>query len=244
MLRIALILAALGAFPAAGLAARRADAPAAPGPVTKVVACDVTGSARTATFFARMDTIAGASKMQIRFQVLERLGRTSSWTKLDLPSLRQWHTSAAGVNRYAWRQTVDGLHVGGAYRAHVTYRWLSASGAVLDTDTRDSSACHGPLPNIVVGDLSQKPGPTADTRTYRVDVSNQGKVAADQVDVQLAVDKAVLDTVTLNELAAGETRSVSFTGPPCSHGVRVTADPDNSIGESFENDNAQRFACP
>ena len=244
MLRIAAILAALAVFPTAGLAAPRADAPVTNGPVAKVVSCDVVSTNRSATFFARMDTIAGASKMAIRFQLLQRLGRSTGFDKINVPALSQWHTSQAGVKRFGWKQTVDNLVQGGAYKARVQYRWLSASGTVISTDQRDTPVCRGPLPNIAIGDLTVKAGPTADTRTYKVGIQNTGKVDADEVDVQMSIDKAVLDTVTLSHLAAGEQRFATFTGPPCRRGVRVKADPGNSIGESIEDDNSELFACP
>jgi CARDB len=243
MLRIATVLAALAAFPAVSSAAHR-DFPATPLPVAKVVSCDVTSSNRAATFYARMDAIGGASKMQIRFQLLERLGRDDSWSKLDVPALRQWHTSQAGVKRFGWKQTVDALRIGGAYKARVQYRWVTTAGTVLDSVSRDTPVCRGPLPNLIVGDLTVKPGPTADTRTYRVDVSNRGKIDADDVGVSLSVDKAILDTVTIGRLPAGETRTVSFNGPPCRRAIRAKADPDNAIGESLEDDNSQLFPCP
>jgi hypothetical protein len=243
MLRIATALAALAAFPAVGWAAQKSDTPATPILVAKVVACAVTSSDRTATFYARMDALPAAVKMQVRFQLLERLGRDDSWDRLDVPALRQWHTSQAGVKRFGWKQTVDALRIGGAYKARVQYRWLSPAGTILDTASRDTPVCRGPLPNLEAGDLSVKPGPTADTRTYRVDVSNRGKIDADDVDVSLSVDKAILDTVTISHLAVGETRTVSFTGPDCRRGVRVKVDPDNSIGESIEDDNSLLFTC-
>jgi len=247
MARIAVILAALTAALGGGVAARAADSPGSgngSGLVAKLVGCDVTSADRSATFYARMDTIAGASKMSIRFQLLERLGRGDGFSKVDLPALKQWHMSQAGVKRYGWKQTVDNLHTGGAYKARVQYRWTDATGAVVDSQTRETPVCRGPLPNIAVGDLAVKPGPTADTRTYRVTVQNTGKADADAVDVSLNVDKAVLDTVTISHLAAGDERTVSFTGPPCRHGLRVKADPENSIGETIEGDNSQLFACP
>jgi CARDB protein len=243
MLRIATVLAALAAFPAVSWAAHR-DFPATPTPVAKLVACDVTSSDRAATFYARVDSIAGAAKMQIRFQLLERLGRDDTWDKLDVPALRQWHTSQAGVKRFGWKQTVDALRIGGAYKARVQYRWLAPAGTVLDSVSRDTPVCRGPLPNLSVGDLVVKAGPTADTRTYRVDVTNRGKIDADDVGVSLSVDKAILDTITISHLAAGESRTVSFTGPPCRRAVRVKADPDNSIGETLEDDNSELFPCP
>src|SRR5436853_5962212 len=103
MLRIATVLAVLAAFPTAGFAARQSDAPVTSGPVAKLVACDVVSADRSATFFARMDSVPGASKMAIRFQLLERLGRDDTFSKLDVPALRQWHTSQAGVARFGWK---------------------------------------------------------------------------------------------------------------------------------------------
>jgi hypothetical protein len=243
MRRLALVIAVLIALPATAFAARRPDTPPAAGPVAKLVACDVTSADRAATFYARMETVTGASKLQLRFQLLERLGRGDNWNKLDVPALRQWHTSQAGVKRFGWKQTVDALRLGGAYKARVQYRWLSATGSVVDSQTHDTPVCRGPLPNIAIGGLAVKAGPTADTSVYRVTVANTGKIAAANVDVSLSVDKAVLDTVTISHLAAGDSRTVSFNGPACRHAARVKADPDNSIGETIEGDNSQFYAC-
>jgi hypothetical protein len=242
MLRIATVLAALAVFPAAGSAA--AGGSGMPGLVAKVVACDVLSDDRTATFYGRMEALPGAQRMQIRFQLLERLGTAESWTKLDVPALRQWHTSQPGVTRFGWKQTVDALRIGGAYKARLQYRWVTATGTVQDNVSRDTPVCRSPLPNISVAGLGVNPGPTADTRVYRVDISNGGKADADEVDVSLSVDKAILDTLTISHLGAGETRRVTFTGPDCRSGVRVKADPGNSIGETIEDDNSQLFACP
>src|SRR3954453_20104056 len=158
--RFAMVIAVLAAFPAAAFATSRADTPATPAPVARVLSCDMNSLNRAATFYARMDTIPGASKMQLRFLLLERLGRDDTWSKLDVPALRQWHTSQAGVKRFGWKQTVDALRVGGAYKARVQYRWLSAVGTVVDSETRDPPVCRGQLPNIAVGGLAVKPGPT------------------------------------------------------------------------------------
>jgi hypothetical protein len=243
MLRVAAIIAVVAAFPAAAFARHGVDSPPSDGTVARLVSCDVTSPNRAATFYARMSSIPGASRLQIRFQLLERLGR-ESWTRLDVPALRVWHTSQIGVQRFVWRQTVDGLRIGAAYRTHVLYRWLSPTGTVLDTGARDTPVCHGPLPNLALGNLTVKPGPTADTRSYRVSVQNTGKVDADDVEVSLTVDRAVLDMITISHLDAGDTRTLNFTGPVCRNAIRVTTDPSNSIGESIENDNSQLFPCP
>jgi CARDB len=247
MRRMVAVTAGLATLLGGTVATRAAGAPTAggPGTVAKVVSCDVTvTTSRSAAFYGRMDTIPGASKLALRFVLLERLGRDDTWNKVDLAALRQWHTSQAGVTRYGWKQTVDNLHVGGAYKARIQYRWLSSTGDVLDSQVRDTTICKGPLPNIALGQLTSKPGPTADTRIYRVEVENTGKGDADEVDVSLSVDRAVLDTITLDQLAAGDVRTVSFNGPACHREVSVTADPANAIGERLEDDNSQVFSCP
>src|SRR4051794_41606596 len=95
MLRLVAILAVLTAFPAASFAARPADFAPTGVTVARLVSCDVTAPDRAASFYARMDTIAGASKLQLRFQLLERLGR-NGWNRLDVPALRQWRAAPAG----------------------------------------------------------------------------------------------------------------------------------------------------
>jgi hypothetical protein len=246
MLRIVAIAAALSALLGVAVAARAADPPAGgAAPVAKVVACDVASlTDRAAAFYGRMDTIPGASKLALRFVLLERLGRDPAWNKLDLAALRPWHTSQAGVKRFGWKQTVDNLRLGGAYKARIQYRWFSASGVVLDNQTRDTPVCKGPLPNLALGQLTMNPGPTADTRTYLIEVQNTDKTDTDQVDVSLSVDRAMLDTVTLDHLAAGDVRVVSFNGPACRKEVSAEVDPGNSIGERSEDDNSQVFSCP
>jgi hypothetical protein len=246
MLRIVAIAGALTGLVGGTVAARAADPPAGgAAPVAKVMVCDVAATTdRAAAFYGRIDAIPGASKLALRFVLLERLGRDNTWSKLDLPALRQWHTSQAGVKRYGWKQTVDNLHLGGAYKVRIQYRWFSASGVVLDSQTRDTPVCKGPIPNIALGQLTMKPGPTADTRTYLIEVQNTGKTDADRVDVSLSVDGAVLDTVTLDHLAAGDTRIVSFNGPVCRREISVKVDPGNSIGERLEDDNSQVLSCP
>lgn len=242
MPRIAVAIAALTALLGGTVAARAADTPAT-GLVAKLAACDLTSASRSATFYARMETVPGATRLGLRFQLFERAGR-GDWEKVDLPALRQWRTSQAGVKRFGWRQTVDNLHSGSAYRARVQYRWLTPAGAVVETESKDTAVCRAPLPNLAIGELTTRPGPTADTRVYRVEVRNTGKAALEDVDVSLSVDRAVLDTFTLARLAAGDARTVSFTGPACRREIRVEADPDNAIPERFESDNSQAFACP
>src|SRR3954470_5286963 len=122
MRRIVLITAALGALLAGATTARATDTPSADLPLAKLASCDVTSAPRTAIFYARMGTLPGSARMQMRFTLLEKLGRGDDWSKLDVPELGLWHRSAPGVKSFGYRQTVANLRSGGAYKARVQYR--------------------------------------------------------------------------------------------------------------------------
>lgn len=245
MRRIAVTCAALVALSGA-VAARAADTPSTGSvlPAAKLASCDTGGSDRSALFYGRMDALPGATRMAMRFIVLEKLGRGASWTKVDLPSLRQWHRAAPGVKTFGYKQTVDNLRSGGAYKARIQFRWSTAAGVNIESQARDTPVCRGGLPNLTVSDLAVRSGPTDDTRTYRVTVENDGRADADDVRVVLSVDRGILDTQTLDELDNGDSRTLSFVGPVCTKGMRVRVDPDNTIGELDEDDNSQLFSCP
>src|SRR5438552_3678969 len=160
-------------------AARAADTPSAGLPGARLVTCDMTGPDRSATFAGRMDAIPGAARMAMKFVLFEKLGRSGGWSRLDVPSLRQWHRATPGVKTYGYKQTVANLHTGGAYKARILFRWTTAGGIGLDTEVRETGVCRGALPNLAIGGLDVRSGPTDDTRTYRVTVDNDGKGEAD-----------------------------------------------------------------
>ena len=242
MLRVTTVICALIALalPAWGVAA---DLPSGESPVARVVGCDPSGTDRAAVFFGRMQAVPGTVRMGMRFTLVERLGREGEWEKVEVPTLRTWRRSALGVKTFTYRQKVEDLRAGGAYRASVQFRWYGATG-VLKTVTRQTRACRGQLPNLAVGDLDVRPGPAADTFVYRVTVRNTGEAVAEDASVQLQVDRAVLDAVRIDELDEGESRTVTFTGPACDREIRARLDPGNSIGESSEADNARSWPCP
>ena len=242
MLRTATVISALIAL-ALPAGSGAADSPLSDSPVARVVGCDPSGTDRAAVFFGRMQAIPGAVRMGMRFTLVERLGREGEWGKVDVPALRLWRRSAFGVKTFAYRQRVEDLRTGGAYRAAVQFRWYGPAGAVLKTVTRQTRACRGQLPNLELGELDILSGPAADTRVYRVTVHNRGEALAEDVSVQLQVDRAVLDAVRFDELEPGESRTVSFTGPACENQVRARIDPGNSVGETSETDNARSWAC-
>jgi subtilase family serine protease len=78
---------------------------------------------------------------------------------------------------------------------------------------------------------------------YLVRVKNDGNAAANDASVALVVDGDVVDTVGEITLAAGERRIVTIRGPECDRVVEVRADPDDTIAESSEEDNADAVDC-
>lgn len=242
MRRIAIFTCALAAL-AGGSSADARTQPVGAGPGARLVDCDVAGSERSATFYGRMENVDGAVRMAIRFSLYERLGKEQEWSKVDVPAMRDWHRSLPGVRTFGYKQTIDHLRAGGAYKARISYRWTDAAGTLVQSETRETPVCRGPLPNLLVSDFVVRRGPTADTRVYRVTLENNGKAIADGINVVLTVDKAVLDTLRVKAVAPGESRTVSFTGPACSHAARVRIDPDNVIGELLEADNSVPLAC-
>src|SRR5436190_667173 len=244
MRRLVVTVAVLSSLAGGVVGARAADTPGSALPLVRLVSCDTGGPDRSAVFYGRMDALPGATRMAMRFVVLERLGRGADWTKVDVPALRAWHRSAPGIKTFVYKQTVDNLRPGGSYKARVTFRWTTPAGDLVDSEVRETPVCHGPLPNLAIGSLDVRPGPTADTRDYRVTIANDGKADASQVDVVLSVDHAILDKITIDQLTAGDSHAVTFTGPACSKAVRVHLDPANTVGELDEADNSQLFACP
>src|SRR4051812_23606048 len=143
MRRIAVVtclLAALAGGTSADARSRAADTP----PGAKLVDCDVTGPDRSATFYGRMENVAGASRMALRFTLFERLGKGQAWSKVDLASLRDWHRSLPGVKTFGYKQVVDHLRAGGAYKARISYRWTDAGGTLVQSETRETPVCRGP----------------------------------------------------------------------------------------------------
>src|SRR5215213_4800847 len=85
MRRALIITAALAA------AALAAAASAAPQPASvKLVMCSVEG--HEAAFYGRMRQVPGATRMAMRFTLLEETGGDSSG-RLRVPGLRRWHYS-------------------------------------------------------------------------------------------------------------------------------------------------------
>jgi CARDB len=243
MLRRTLLFAVLAAVP---ILPGSAQAAVFKLPSSKVLECRTGDSSesRSATFQGRMRAVARTDRMLMRFTLMERFG-DEKLHSVSVPELRAWRSAKPGIRDFRYKQRVTGLQGGGEYRASIDFRWLDSDGNLLRKSRRLSGPCRqqGELANLKVGLPSALPGPEG-TSVYVVPVSNDGKVAARDVAVELFVDGATTNVGHIDSVAPGETREVRLTGPACKQRLRAVVDPRDSIKERLESDNADTVRCP
>ncbi len=202
-------------------------------------------AARRAVFRGEMKQIEGATRMQMRFELAEKVGR-GVWLDVNAPDLGVWRESKAGIKRFAYRQRVLGLQRGTAYRMTVRFRWLTDDGEVVREDDKRSPVCRQPgkLANLKIRDrILVKRGPTPDTARYVVKVGNNGRVKARGVELTLRVDGAEVNTIRIGRLRGGQRRTLTFVGPRCATSVEAEIDPRHVVREITEKDNERVTSC-
>ena len=237
-MRRAFLTAALAA--AALPAAASAAVPLPAG--VKLVSCSFEEHA--AAFYAHMQEVPGASRMAMRFTLLEQTGGDAI-TRVKIPGLRRWHWSKPGVSRFGYRQGFRNLPENASHRVRVDFRWYAADGLQVAHAKRRSARCRQfvELPNLVARIAAVDAGMVPGVVRYEARVTNTGKAAATNVPVRLTVDGNVVDTVRLDSLDPGEQRTIAIRGPKCRRLVRLEADPDKAIAESSDADNAHELTC-
>jgi hypothetical protein len=86
---------------------------------------------RSATFAGEMSMIAGAAKMEMRIDVLERAPAEEAFHVVDAPGLGVWRWAAPGVKSYRYLKEVTNLAAPASYRAAVRFRWVNAKGKLV-----------------------------------------------------------------------------------------------------------------
>jgi hypothetical protein len=236
------LLLALSAAALAALAPAVAEAkPAAPASVS-IEDCR-TADPEVASFYGSMKTIPGATRMWMRFELLESMG-SAPFVPVDAPGLGVWHRSTVGARRFGYRQKFDNLDRAASYRTVVRYRWY-AGGQRLRSATRRSPVCDPPseLPNLRIGKVVSRPGLTEGSVVYSVYVRNDGAQAR-AVTVLLRVDSQTLEERQLGSLYRGEVRVAEWTAGACGDRVRAVVDAANTVAESIETDNVRAVTCP
>jgi subtilase family serine protease len=102
-------------------------------------------------------------------------------------------------------------------------------------------------PDLQVERIELTPGPAADSARYLVTLRNAGRTAArSPFTIGLSVGGAAQPAEALPSLAAGESATVAFLAPRCVPGTTLaaTADPDDTVDEADESDNATLQICP
>jgi hypothetical protein len=239
-MRRALTTAALTVAAALALPA---TAGAAPAPASvKLVKCSI--QEHEAAFYARMRQVPGASRMALRFTLLEETGGDEA-RRVRVPGLRRWRSSRTGVKAFGYRQRFRNLPENAAHRVRVHYRWYADDGTEVARATRRSGRCRqfAELPNLVARIVAVLPTKVDGVVRYRATVRNTGKAAASDVPVRLTVDGRIVDTVTLASLDPGEQRSIAIRGPECTSLAKLEADPEQAIAESSDVDNVDELGC-
>jgi len=238
MRRAPIITAALAATALAAVAATAAPPPAS----VKLVKCSV--EQHEAAFYGRMQQLPGATSMAMRFTLLEETGDDGA-APVKGPGLRRWHRSKSGVRAFGYRQGFRNLPQNATHRVRVDFRWYASDGSVVSRARRRSRRCRQfvQLPNFTTAITGVTSTKADGVVRYDAVVTNAGKADASDVPVRLTVDGNVVDTVTIASLARGEQRSLAIRGPECRQLVRLEADPEKSIAESSDADNASELTC-
>jgi len=96
---------------------------------------------RAATFAGEMASIAGAAKLEMRIDLLERTPHEVAYHAVTAPGLDVWRTAAPGVKTYRYLKEVTNLSAPASYRAAVHFRWLNAKGKLMRADELRTPRC-------------------------------------------------------------------------------------------------------
>jgi hypothetical protein len=198
---------------------------------------------RVAVFAAEMGSVPGSTRLQVRFDLREKL-RGRRWHRVVAPGLGVWATSTADIFRRS--KPVIGLQAPANYRAVVRFRWL-AGRKVLKRTSRRTPVCRQPDagPDLRVMDIQVEPT-EGNRANYLVIVRNEGRSPAAAFDVALSIAAGKLPPQTLQALDPGVETVVSFTGPRCARGdvLLAAVDPDGRLDERDRADNRRERDCP
>jgi hypothetical protein len=113
---------------------------------TSLVACLTTGeqSERSATFAGEMTAIAGATRMSMRIELLERMPGETGYHAVAAPGLGVWRSSDPGIGVYKYVKQVTNLSSPADYRALVSFRWQGPRARTLKRDERRTRRCSQP----------------------------------------------------------------------------------------------------
>jgi hypothetical protein len=203
---------------------------------------------RAATFVGTMPRIKRATRMEMRFLLMQRRPG-DVYTRVLIPKWGAWVRSQPGVPRFSYERRLEQLAAPAVYRVQVRFRWRSASGAVIRRSQRWSPVCEQPdyRPDLAVGELTATRGTQPGTARYDIVLRNAGRTdVATPFRITLATPTDPIGETSLTNLLSGGAQTVSITGPTCSPGqrLRVVVDARGAVDEATERNNAASRTCP
>jgi hypothetical protein len=99
---------------------------------------------RAATFAGEMTAIAGATRMSMRIELLERAPGEMGYRAVAAPGLGVWRSSDPGVGVYRYVKQVTNLSAPADYKALVSFRWQGPRGRTLKREERRTRRCAQP----------------------------------------------------------------------------------------------------
>jgi hypothetical protein len=203
---------------------------------------------RAATFVGTMPRIKGATRMEMRFSLLQKRPG-DAYTRVTVPKWGSWVRSQPGVPSFSYMRRLEQLAAPAVYRVHVRFRWRTSSGAVVRRSERWSPVCEqpDPRPDLQIGSVKVTPADKGMAR-YDVVVRNTGRSdVSTSFDVTVGTSSGeTTGSAGLTSLLAGSSQTVSITAPACTAGqrLRVVADAGGAVDEAMERNNSASPKCP
>lgn len=237
------VVLAVGLAAATGIAVAQ-DEPPALSAAVETCSASALPAQRVVSFVGSMPAVAGAVRMQMRFDLERRRRGERQWRRLrGVAGFGRWESSAPARAGFVFHKRVDGLRVPASYRALVGFRWLDDNGRIVRRARRTTASCVQPdmrpnlVPGVLTGVLDTRPG----LAVYKLVVRNAGRSAAGPFSVRVGSG-----LTEVRGLQAQAERTVIVVAPICLAGTSTLAvvDSDRRVQESHERGNGARRRCP
>lgn len=152
-----------GTVPSASEGAGGGTTGAAPAVSATVDQCIVgeAADARSVTFTGQMETVPGASRMDMQIVLLEHTHGVPGFHVPAAGGVGAWQRSETGVKIYRYVRQVTDLPAPAVFRALIRYRWLDEAGRVVRSDERRTPVCREPGPASAPGASGSASSPAA-----------------------------------------------------------------------------------
>jgi CARDB len=204
---------------------------------------------------AVMRPVTGTAKMQMRFDLMRKTGKSPGFVTVRGRQLNSWISPSdptLGQNPadvWILSHPVADLAAPATYRFRVSFRWIGAQGQRLATAVQTTAGCYQPemRADLLVRSLNVgAASPQSGQQTYTAVIANRGETGAGPFQVALAGAGSTPTTATVAWLAPHSTVREQFVAPACGAGTNlvVTVDPAHTIDEYDFLNNTLTTACP